>query len=81
MTEAEMHKIEGEEKVVLLLAEARTKIKQAEDMADAYGISFNYIPDNVGDYYGRGSISEYTDEVVKEGEWYPSSWSSSSVYC
>lgn len=62
-------------KIEELLNESRAKVKEAMALADQHGLEFGYEPDHIGHYYGVGF------EDLQEGEWYPSSWSSSSLYC
>lgn len=72
----------GQEKLDLLLAGVRQNLREAEKVADQYGLTFHFIPQNLGDYIGVGAENEWTDEIQEgEGTWYPSEWSSSSVYC
>lgn len=60
-------------------AEIRQQIQElidaAEKISDETGVEFDFEPDNIGTYYPVG----FEDRT--EGEWYPSSWSSSSIYC
>lgn len=74
---------EAQKKIRALIAESNAKIEEAMKIADEHGLEFNYEPDHIGTYYGAGSEDHpYADGGVgAEGEWYPSSWSSSSIYC
>lgn len=60
--------------------EINQKLEEAQKLADEHGLTFRFIPEQLGDYYGKGN-TELTDEPLSEGEWSPSSWSSSSLFC
>ena len=80
-----MTKEEAQAKIEALLNESRSKVTEAMAVADEYGLVFGYEPDHIGTYTGAGSPeNRWGDEVeggTVDGEWYPSSWSSSSIYC
>ena len=73
-------KTEAQAKIDALLNEANAKIGEAMTIADDNGIIFNWEPEHIGNYHGKGS-TELHDEPLSEGEWSPSYWSSSSIYC
>lgn len=73
-------KVVAAKRIQDLLKESLTKVEDAMALADEHGLDFSYEPDHIGHYYGKGS-TEQSDEPQGEGEWYPSSWSSSSIYC
>ena len=65
-----------------LLKESQEKVRDAMKLADEHGLEFSYEPDNIGTYYGKGNTEfRGEDTPLSEGEWYPSEWSSSSIYC
>lgn len=84
-------KSEAEKKIKKLIQESDAKIKEAMKIADEHGLEFDYEPERIGTYYGKGYTtgSSYSGERftadeetgLAEGEWYPSSWSSSSIHC
>lgn len=78
-----MTKKEAEKAIDALIKQSKDVIEQAMKIADEHGLDFRYEPDHLGTYYGAGSEDHpYADGGVSgEGEWYPSSWSSSSIYC
>jgi hypothetical protein len=63
-------------------AEIRKQIQElidtAQKIADETGEEFFFEPNNIGTYYPIGSKDNPNGS---DGEWYPSSWSSSSIYC
>jgi len=72
---------EDAEKVIdALLVASNKAIQDAMEIADKFGLKFRFEPDYIGSYYGAGGEAP-SSLGVSEGEWYPSSWSASSIYC
>jgi hypothetical protein len=85
--EEEMDGMSKKEYARKKFAEIRGQIQElidaAQRIADETGEEFDFEPRNIGTYYPAGSENHpYADGGASgEGEWYPSSWSSSSIYC
>lgn len=78
-----IRKKEGQARLNMALSAIQASISNAQAIADEYALDFSWEPRNLGTYYGKGSTADgrYEDGETTEGEWYPSSWSSSSIYC
>lgn len=56
-------------------------IEEAVAISEASGVPFQYEPDHIGEYFPTGCPENPYSGEDGDGEWYPSSWSSSSLYC
>lgn len=70
-------KEEAAKTIDALIDLSRKVINDAMELADQFGLEFRYEPEYIGTYHGKGSDGDSSGD----GEWYPSSWSSSSIYC
>jgi len=76
---------EAKTRIEILLTESEAKIIEAQLVADEYGLMFEYEPRHVGLYQGKGYTGtegylSFEDTEI-EGQWFPSEWNSSSIYC
>jgi hypothetical protein len=83
-----MTKTEAKKKHKEIKEKISALIQEAIEVSEASGVEFEYEPQNIGTYYPTGSEDhpyadwdDEEDDVEREGEWYPSSWNSSSIYC
>ena len=79
-----MTKDEAQKKIQELTRKADEVIVEAMKLADEHGLTFAFEPEHIGEYFGKGAPAPYgygDEDEKSEGEWSPSSWSSSSIYC
>jgi hypothetical protein len=74
---------EGQKKLNAAVAAIDEAVVAAQAIADEYALEFYYVPNQIGTYFGKGNDADgkYDDGADNHGEWYPSSWNSSSAFC
>jgi hypothetical protein len=74
---------QGQQKLDAAVRAIDEAVTAAMAIADEYALEFRYIPEQIGTYFGKGNDADgkYDEGESSEGEWYPSTWNSSSAFC